>query len=121
MERAREGWPFGPAGKPQHRSCPSCGEGRLSLGFGRHGPFVGHARHGTDGDGGERDHARAGARAARLAAQGEDASGIGMTIIAGIGRHGPWLKHGADYVPLPEDEDVLTVGLNRAAALPDTS
>ena len=60
------------------------------------------------------------ARAARLAAQGGDASGIGMTIIAGIGRHGPWLKHGANYVPLPEDEDVLTVRLNRAVALVDT-
>ena len=30
-----------------------------------------------------------------------------------------WLKHGATYVPLPDDEDVLAVGLNRAGALVD--
>ena len=56
VERAPEAWPFGPAAKPQHRSYPSSGEGRPSLGFGRHGPFAGHARHGADGDGGGRDH-----------------------------------------------------------------
>ena len=44
----------------------------------------------------------------------------GKTILAGIGRYGPWLKHGAAYVPLPEDEDVLTIGLNRAVMLVDT-
>jgi len=43
----------------------------------------------------------------------------GKPILAGIGRYGPWLKHGAAYIPLPEDEDVLTVGLNRAVALVD--
>ena len=43
----------------------------------------------------------------------------GKTIIAGIGRYGGWLKHGGRYVALPEDEDVLTVGLNRAVALVD--
>ena len=43
----------------------------------------------------------------------------GKTIIAGIGRYGAWLKHAATYVPLPDDEDVLTVGLNRAVALVD--
>ena len=37
----------------------------------------------------------------------------GKTIRAGIGRYGAWLKHGATYVPLPDDEDVLAVGLNR--------
>ena len=52
VERALEGWPFGPARKPQHRSCPSCDEGRPGLGFRRHGPFLGRARHGADGDGG---------------------------------------------------------------------
>ena len=41
----------------------------------------------------------------------------GETILAGIGRYGAWLKHGRRYVPLPEDEDVLTVGLNRAVML----
>ena len=43
----------------------------------------------------------------------------GKTILAGIGRYGAWLKHGATYVPLPDDEDVLAVGLNRAVALVD--
>ena len=43
--------------------------------------------------------------------------GTGETILAGIGRYGPWLKHGAAYVALPEDEDVLTIGLNRAVTL----
>ena len=45
----------------------------------------------------------------------------GKAILAGIGRYGPWLKHGAAYVALPEDEDVLAVGLNRAVALVDTT
>ena len=45
----------------------------------------------------------------------------GKDILAGIGRYGPWLKHGAAYVPLPEDEDVLSIGLNRAVALVDTA
>ena len=134
VERALEVWLFGPAGKAEHRSCPSCAEGRLGLKFGRFGPFVrlralsrvplhptararpgrrqrrarrprrrprdrarahaahralralraarrgrrrraGCARHGTDGDGGARDHARGGARAARPAPHGGDASG----------------------------------------------
>ena len=44
----------------------------------------------------------------------------GKTILAGIGRYGPWLKHGATYVSLHEDEDVLGVGLNRAVMLVDT-
>ena len=43
----------------------------------------------------------------------------GRTILAGIGRHGSWLKHGTVYVPLPDDEDVLAIGLNRAVALVD--
>ncbi len=38
----------------------------------------------------------------------------------GIGHYGPWLKHGAACVALPEDEDVLAVGLNRAVMLADT-
>ena len=45
----------------------------------------------------------------------------GKPILAGIGRYGPWLKHGAAYVALPGDEDVLTVGLNRAVVLVDTA
>ena len=43
--------------------------------------------------------------------------GTGETILAGIGRYGAWLKHGGIYVALPEDEDVLSVGLNRAVTL----
>ena len=43
----------------------------------------------------------------------------GKTIRAGLGRYGAWLRHGATYVPLPDDEDVLAVGLNRAVALVD--
>ena len=45
----------------------------------------------------------------------------GKDILAEIGRYGPWLKHGAAYLALPEDEDVLTVGLNRAVMLVDTA
>ena len=45
----------------------------------------------------------------------------GKAILAGIGRYGPWLKHGAVCVALPEDEDVLAVGLNRAVMLVDTA
>ncbi len=40
----------------------------------------------------------------------------GTMIQAGLGRFGPYLKHGSNYVSLKED-DVLTVGLNRAVAL----
>ena len=43
----------------------------------------------------------------------------GKTILAGIGLYGSWLKHGSKYVPLPDDEDVLAIGLNRAVALVD--
>ena len=43
----------------------------------------------------------------------------GKTILAGIGLYGPWLKHGSAYLPLPDDDDVLTIGLNRAVALVD--
>ncbi len=44
----------------------------------------------------------------------------GKHILAGIRCCGPQLKHGAAYVALPEDEDVLAVGLNRAVMLVDT-
>ncbi len=43
----------------------------------------------------------------------------GEIIIAGIGRFGPYLKHGSTYVSLKEGDDVLTVGLNRAVTLID--
>ncbi len=41
----------------------------------------------------------------------------GKEILAGIGRYGPYLRHDGAYVSLPPDDDVLTVGLNRAVAL----
>ena len=41
----------------------------------------------------------------------------GKTILAGTGRFGPWLKHGRTYISIPDDDDVLTIGLNRAVML----
>ncbi|PIW25737.1 MAG: type I DNA topoisomerase [Rhodospirillales bacterium CG15_BIG_FIL_POST_REV_8_21_14_020_66_15] len=41
----------------------------------------------------------------------------GDMITAGLGRFGPFLKMGGTYVSLKGDDDVLTVGLNRAVAL----
>ena len=41
----------------------------------------------------------------------------GKTIQAGIGRYGPYVKHAGVYVSLTADDDVLSVGLNRAIAL----
>jgi DNA topoisomerase-1 len=38
-------------------------------------------------------------------------------IQAGIGRFGPYIKHGTMYKSLPPDDDVLTIGLNRAVVL----
>jgi DNA topoisomerase-1 len=38
-------------------------------------------------------------------------------IVAGIGRYGPFLKHGDKYVSLPKDDDILTIGLNRAVTV----
>ena len=38
-------------------------------------------------------------------------------LTAGIGRYGPYIKHGSTYRTIPDDEDVLTIGLNRAVAL----
>jgi DNA topoisomerase-1 len=38
-------------------------------------------------------------------------------IIAGIGRFGPYVKHGKTYANIDANEDVLTVGLNRAVSL----
>ena len=42
-------------------------------------------------------------------------------ITAGIGRFGPYVKHGTTYVSLKGDDDVLTVGLNRAVELVETA
>ncbi len=38
----------------------------------------------------------------------------GKDIVAGIGRFGPYLKHDGAFTSLPKNEDVLTVGMNRA-------
>ncbi|MBB1491112.1 type I DNA topoisomerase [Paracoccus sp. MC1854] len=38
----------------------------------------------------------------------------GVTIEAGIGRYGPYVKHGPRYANLPEVDEVFTIGMNRA-------
>jgi DNA topoisomerase-1 len=38
-------------------------------------------------------------------------------IMAGIGRFGPYLQHDGKYKSIPKDDDVLTIGLNRAVDL----
>ncbi len=42
-------------------------------------------------------------------------------IVAGLGRFGPYVKHGTTYVSLKGDDDVLTIGLNRAVELVETA
>jgi len=41
----------------------------------------------------------------------------GEPILAGIGRFGPYIKFGGTYASLKGDDDVLTIGLNRAIHL----
>ncbi len=41
----------------------------------------------------------------------------GVQIQAGIGRFGPYVRHGKIYASLEKDDDVLTVGMNRAVDL----
>jgi DNA topoisomerase-1 len=41
----------------------------------------------------------------------------GTTIVAGLGRFGPYIKHGDDYRSLEESDDLFTVDLERALAL----
>ncbi len=41
----------------------------------------------------------------------------GEPILAGVGRFGPYVQHGKTYANINADEDVLTVGLNRAVTL----
>lgn len=41
----------------------------------------------------------------------------GEQIVAGVGRFGPYVKHGKVYASLEDGDDVLTVGLNRAMHL----
>ena len=38
----------------------------------------------------------------------------GVAVEAGIGRYGPYVKHGPKYVNLPEVDEVFTIGMNRA-------
>ena len=38
----------------------------------------------------------------------------GQIIEAGIGRYGPFVRHGRIYANLKEPEDVFTIGMNRA-------
>jgi DNA topoisomerase-1 len=41
----------------------------------------------------------------------------GKKIVAGLGRYGPYLRHDAAYTKLGADDDLLTIGLNRAVTL----
>jgi DNA topoisomerase-1 len=41
----------------------------------------------------------------------------GEDIIAGIGRFGPYVKHGKTYANIDAGEDILSIGLNRAVTL----
>ena len=41
----------------------------------------------------------------------------GEQILAGVGRFGPYVKHGSKYKSIPADESVLEIGMNRAVAL----
>jgi DNA topoisomerase I len=41
----------------------------------------------------------------------------GQVITAGIGRFGPYIKHGTTFKSLAPDDDVLTIGANRAVVL----
>jgi DNA topoisomerase-1 len=41
----------------------------------------------------------------------------GEMILAGVGRFGPYVKHGPKYKSIPPDESVLEIGMNRAVTL----
>ncbi len=45
----------------------------------------------------------------------------GEMITAGIGRFGPYVRQGSTYVSLKGDDNVLTIGLNRAVELIETA
>lgn len=38
----------------------------------------------------------------------------GVAVEAGLGRYGPYVKHGAKYANLPDADEVFTIGMNRA-------
>lgn len=41
----------------------------------------------------------------------------GETVSVGIGRFGPYVKHGAAFITLPAGEDILSIGMNRAVEI----
>src|SRR5689334_13459161 len=41
----------------------------------------------------------------------------GEPVLAGVGRFGPYVRHGSKYKSIPADESVLEIGMNRAVAL----
>lgn len=41
----------------------------------------------------------------------------GEMIQAGVGRFGPYLKHAGKFISLPKDDDLLTIGINRAVTV----
>ena len=41
----------------------------------------------------------------------------GAPVEAGIGRYGPYVRHNRTYANIPDGEDVLTIGMNRAVDL----
>ncbi len=41
----------------------------------------------------------------------------GQDISAGIGRYGPYLKYGINFISIPADETVINIGLNHAVVL----
>ena len=41
----------------------------------------------------------------------------GQTILAGIGRYGPYVQHGGTYANLSDPEEVFDIGINRAVAV----
>ncbi|WP_259780036.1 type I DNA topoisomerase [Aestuariispira ectoiniformans] len=163
------------------RKCPSCGDGRLSLNFGRWGAFIACSNYpecrytrqlGESGDGSEEGEVeypkvlgthpddgqevslRKGPYGVYVQLGEQEGKGKGATkpkrtsllkgmkpeeitldvalrllslprdlgthpesgelIQAGVGRYGPYLKHGSAFVSLPADDDVLTIGINRA-------
>ena len=41
----------------------------------------------------------------------------GRPVLAGIGRFGPWVRHGESFASISDDDEVLTVGVDRAVPL----
>ena len=180
-------FPAGEAGEAgaDARACPSCGDGRLGLRLGRHGPFIGCSNYPDCGysrrlavDDDDDAAAEAGGLPRELGTDPETEKSVtlrkgpyglyvqlgeaegngkkavkprrtplpkGVTIdevdltlalallalpreiglhpedakkiYAGIGRYGAYVRHGTTYASLPEQRDVLTVGLNHAVTL----